>query len=293
MKLLLSVTFACLSAVAPTGDADEGIVESRFQLLAGEKDHSPGNILATVALSFVDTPYEPNTLEGKEEESLIVHLQSFDCTTFVETCLAMTLAFQSSPADFNGYCRYLQKIRYRKGIINGYASRLHYASDWIYENDAAGLIRNLTRAIGGKVMPLHVDFMSTHAAAYQHLEKHREDIAAIRECESVINARSHYCIPVRDISRCGRRIRTGDIVFFASSIPGLDISHVGIVYRCGGRLTFVHASSKFRKVVVQPGTLSGYCENSETCTGIVVCRMGGGERKRRIAGKTATIQTQT
>lgn len=271
MKLLLTI-FICLSAISLQTDTDKQTVESRFQLLSKEKDRSPANILAKTALSLIDTPYEANTLEINEEESLVVNLQAFDCTTFVETCLAMTLAFQSEHPDFNSYCTYLRKIRYRNGIINGYTSRLHYATDWIYHNDSTGFIRNISQETGGKMMPLQLRFMSSHPTAYKHLEKHPEDISVIKDTESAINARTFYYIPKNEISSCAKRIRTGDILFFTTSISGLDISHAGIAYRSGGRLTFIHASSKFRKVTVQSGTLSEYCENSKTCTGIVVCR---------------------
>ncbi len=62
------------------------------------------------------------------------------------------------------------------------------------------------------------------------------------------------------------------MVGFVTTIPGIDISHVGIIYKDGKRLTFIHASSKKEKVVIHEGTLSEYVKNTGRNTGVVLAR---------------------
>ena len=67
------------------------------------------------AKHFIDVPYKAGTLEQEKEERLTINLRELDCTTFVETVLALTLASKEVNADFNGFVSALRKIRYRDG----------------------------------------------------------------------------------------------------------------------------------------------------------------------------------
>ncbi len=40
------------------------------------------------------------------------------------------------------------------------------------------------------------------------------------------------------------------MVGFVTTVNGLDLSHVGIVYRKAGKLTFIHASTSAAKKVI-------------------------------------------
>ena len=63
----------------------------------------------------------------------------------------------------------LEYIRYRGGKKDGFSSRLHYALDWIYDNERKGIIKNITADLKGIekqineniVYPIyHLDFES-------------------------------------------------------------------------------------------------------------------------------------
>jgi len=41
----------------------------------------------------------------------------------------------------------LQLVRYRGGIIDGYPSRLHYTTDYWYDNERKGVLKVVTRQI--------------------------------------------------------------------------------------------------------------------------------------------------
>jgi hypothetical protein len=274
MKFTAILCFCTLSFYFQA-DVDKAIVEDCFARLAREKDTSPANMLPAIALSFRESPYQANTLEVNEKESLIINLQAFDCMTFVETCLAMHLAFQSDQPDVDAYGDYLRKIRYRNGVIDGYTSRLHYVTDWIRNNESAGFIRNISEDIGGEILPLQLNYMSSHASSYKQLMKHPEDIPVMQAIEASVNAGTYYYIPINELQRCAGKIQSGDMLFFVTSLPGLDVSHAGIAYRNGKSLTFIHASTSAKKVVVHPGSLLEYCRNSKRNKGVIVCRMSG------------------
>ena len=66
------------------------------------------------------------------------------------------------------YRNTLQQIRYRRGRVDGYASRLHYFTDWIRDNEQKGLVRELTADLGGVQDFEAIDFM-TQAGIRHHL----------------------------------------------------------------------------------------------------------------------------
>ncbi len=271
MKILTFIFISLLFCLQ--GNSDQQKVEEYLNKLSSGKELTSDNILVNTAKLFLNTPYIANTLEINKEENLVVNLREVDCMTFVENCLALTLSMQSSQPDYSTFCDNLQKIRYRNGIIDGYPSRLHYSSDWIHNNDSTGIIHNITEEIGGKELPLYINFMSTHPESYKQLKAHPEDIDKIKEVEANINHRYHSYIPKGYISTCSNKIKNGDIIFFVTSVAGLDISHLGIAYWEKGQLTFIHASSKAMKVIINPEPLADYCQKSKSNNGIMVCRI--------------------
>ena len=111
----------------------------RWAVAQGLETIPAGDAIAQMGESFVGTPYRAATLEAPGPERLIVNLHELDCVTFVETVLALTkfvrqdgvAALDDSLAARARYEGYLRDIRYRAGTIAGYASRLHYFSDWL------------------------------------------------------------------------------------------------------------------------------------------------------------------
>jgi hypothetical protein len=215
-----------------------------------------------------------STLEVSDNETLVVNLRELDCTTFVENCIVLSGAIKSGRLSFDDYCALLTYIRYRAGEIDGYASRLHYISDWAYENEEKGILKNISGEAGGKVILKIINFMSTHPQSYKHLKDNKENIAKIKEIEDSINSRKAYIvIPASAIPASSKDIQNGDIIAFAASTGGLDYSHVGIAYWENEQLHFIHASGKMKKVVIEQKTLFGYYKDSESCTGISIFRI--------------------
>ena len=51
------------------------------------------------AKKMLGVPYVAGTLDGNDKEQLIVHLDQLDCTTFVETVLALTIAHNQNEGN--------------------------------------------------------------------------------------------------------------------------------------------------------------------------------------------------
>lgn len=280
--LRLSLLIFMLFAVAYTVEAkniiyeksDSLIYQSYIDQFAEQHDKPLNELLINTAKYFLGKPYVASTLEVLETEKLIINLREFDCTTFVENCIALSLVIKSKNTTFENYCQQLITIRYRKGTIEGYTSRLHYTTDWIYENAKNGTIEDISSAIGGINIDKTIDFMTTHSQLYKHLANNRVSINELKKIENEINNRKNYIILAKvGIKRNEKSIHNGDIIAFSTSVQGLDYSHIGIAYWQEGNLHFIHASSKVKKVVIEEKSLSEYCKDSKICTGISILRL--------------------
>jgi hypothetical protein len=272
---ILSIAVAAAQSKEEEIAKDKQIVQGYFySLKTDEKEpFSPNESVIKAALYLLNTPYVSGTLDINKQEELVVNLHGLDCMTFVESCLALSRSAQYPDSDYDDFVEELKKIRYRDGIINGYTSRLHYTTDWIYNNAEQGVIEDITYALGGKKFKPQVSYMSEHSDLYPALKNNQEEIETMAKIENQINQRnSYYYIPRNEIKEKASLIKNGDIIGFTTSLPGLDISHLGIAYWNKRRLSFIHASFKFKKVIINPESISDYCLLNKNNTGIVVLR---------------------
>lgn len=273
-RILFGLLFCCAGtfiSCAQGTQSDKGIFESYLNSVQTVDKLCSDILMDETAKFFLGVPYVGKTLEY-EPERLIVNLREMDCMTFVENVLALAEAFASGTPSWQTYLEKLQQIRYRDGKIEDYTSRLHYTSDWIYENEKKGLIADITKEIGGVPLAMDVSFVSTHPESYMQLQSHPEYIAVMAKKEKEINSRQYYYIPKEEIDKREAQIRTGDIVCFVTSIKGLDISHVGIVHKEGDKMTFIHASSGKKRVIINEESLQDYVLGIKKSKGIMVLR---------------------
>ena len=79
--------------------------------------------------------------------------------------------------------------------------------------------------------------------------------------------------PTARIPDVVERIDTGDVLAFATSIPGLDVSHAAFAYRdASGVLRVLHAPLSGGAVEVTRSTLPEYVAAIKSATGILVAR---------------------
>ena len=240
-----------------------------------------GRTAAAVGEAALGTPYVPATLEAylkaggdpTATEPLIVSLDHFDCVTLVESCLAIgRLARAPGTPGWADYAREMERVRYRGGKRETYASRLHYFSEWIDDNAARGLVRPLGRELGGEPDARPLRFMGTHREAYPALASQPvyEEILRI---ERSLDDRPRYVVPTDRIASVADRIQTGDVLAFATSIEGLDVTHSAMAFRDdAGILRVLHAPLSGGVVEITRTTLPEYVRNIRRATGILVAR---------------------
>lgn len=237
--------------------------------------HLPMNeLIAEVGLTFLGTPYVAGTLdENPSEENVVVCVTGLDCVTFVENCLAMSIMLKEGKSDIDSYKKVLEKIRYRDGVNSGYPSRLHYFTDWIYDNQQKGIVTDITQEIGGVPYNKNIDFMTNHTGSYKQLSGNELNVSEMIEVENKLNSRQLYYIPKENVSQVYDKLQTGDIIGITSNLNGLDVAHTGYVYKQNGGTYLLNASLKNKQVEVSSVELMDYIMSNSKQGGIVVARV--------------------
>lgn len=222
---------------------DVEIFEAIMARAAAERlDTLPiGELIISIGRPFVGDPYTPQTLELPGPERVVVNLREFDCVTYVESVLALARTIREGRAGFGDFVEELRRIRYRDGRLNGYASRLHYFSEWVADTERKGLVRDITAELGGRPVTEPIDFMSRNATAYPRLVEEPALIEEIRRIEGRLTGLPRHAIPQHEIGTVADRLRNGDIIATTSTVRGLDIAHTGFAIRVDGRLHLMHA----------------------------------------------------
>ena len=231
---------------------------------------SPQQLVAQAGRMMIDTPYGAGTLEG-EPEMVTVNLDSLDCTTFVENALAMAMTIENHRNSWQDFIYNLETLRYKDGKVDGYPSRLHYISDWIVDNSHRGNLQEVTDRIGKADYTVKtLDFMSSNRNLYPALAND-ETFSKIKDRE--IGYRSHRYPAIKPQNVKSADIREGDIIAITTTKKGLDITHLGIAVEVDGEIHLMHASSKAKRVIIDPLTLSEYLRRNRTTAGIRVIRL--------------------
>lgn len=251
---------------------DKAIIKNKLERFAKDKSLPIGDLVLKIGLDFLNTPYVAKTLDKTKEEKLVINLYQLDCTTFAENCLALARTVKSNHADANTFCSELEKIRYRGGKLDGYASRLHYFCEWISDNESRGIVKAVAASMGGKPLTVNLNFMSTHPKEYPQLINDQVTTARIKAIEEKVSAQKFYYIPADQFESIEGLVKDGDLVTLTTSIPGIDVSHVGILLKKEGRVYLLHASSGIMKVVVGTEPFAQYLAKSKKTTGVMIAR---------------------
>ena len=283
--LALRAPVAACAGTAARTDPDRERLAGWTAALLEERLLPPGTPLGRAAVRVGEmaagTPYEAQTLEAyirsggdpSSLEPLALSLTRFDCVTLVEACLAVgRVAAGSGPASWQSFGREVERMRYRSGERRGYGSRLHYFSEWIADGERRGLVRDLGEELGGVEDARPLRFMSSHRDSYPALARadvYRE-IAAV---ERRLDGRPRRVVSTARIAEVAGRIESGDVLAFATAIPGLDVTHAAFAYRDeSGVLRVLHAPLSGGVVEVTGATLEEYVTAIRRSTGILIAR---------------------
>jgi len=230
-----------------------------------------GDLLAGIALSFLGAPYKEATLDEPGREKLIVHFRKFDCFTYVESMLALARWLASGKKSPREYLRQLKLMRYRKGVIDGYSSRLHYFTDWLRDNEKKKIVADITPLLGGAPRRRKIDFMTKNAGRYPALQD-KKQFQRMLAVEKNLSRRAFCVMDKKKFGARQEKIRNGDIVAFATAQEGLDVAHVGFALWEGKTLRLLHASRRARAVVISAETLAAYLKGKKDFTGVIIAR---------------------
>lgn len=230
-----------------------------------------GEIMQAIANQFLGAAYKANLLDQSQEETLVVNLNQFDCLLFVETVLAIARGVAVQDYSYSTFVHHLGNQRYWGGQINGYCSRLHYFSQWIYDNQKRGTVQNMGQPLGGVVFNKRLNFMSSHRQRYSQMANNDTNYNCMVERETQLNGVTVDYIPTSNIRRLYSQLQPGDIIGVATSIPGLDVTHTGLVYRQpNGNIGFIHASPAGQVTIARD--LQRYVSRVNNAIGILVAR---------------------
>jgi hypothetical protein len=255
-------------------DDDALICAGKFELAVslGLRSKPMGEVVIEIGKSFLGVDYRANLLEQPGEERLVVNLTGLDCVLFCENALVFARCVKKNKMTFDDYKAELQYVRYRGGIIDRYPSRLHYFSDHMYDNEKKGVVKNVTKDIGGVPFIKTINFMSTHPNSYVKLKENPEFVQVIQKQEAAINERTMYHIPKDQIRKHASEIHNGDIIAITTDIVGMDVSHTGVAIWEHDSLHLMHAPLSGRQVQITEKPLADYLAANKKQLGIMVAR---------------------
>ncbi len=126
---------------------DEGDIPEELVRIAREvRDRPIGERMAAISAPLLGTPYLNDAAgegHGKDPDPP-ARYDAFDCLTFVEEVLALSLA-----PDVRGAAAVRNSLRYGEGQPRTYEDRLHFMlQQWVPQAIEAGWVRDITAELG-------------------------------------------------------------------------------------------------------------------------------------------------
>ncbi len=240
--MIVVVAAVVIAAFAAPSDA---IVSALVEAPAGD---DVGARLEAVTRPFLDAPYVLSPL-GEGPGAVVdadprLRFDAFDCTTFVETALALALSSSMSQAQST-----LDEIRYR-GAQARFENRRHFPeAEWIPELRAAGLIEDITRAVGGDDVVVETKQLSLKVWKRAR-HKGLPELADSR----IPNGTFALDVwPLEAAAAHPERIPSGTILHLVRADFGnvpVRVSHQALVLDVGGKKVVRHAADRLHHRVV-------------------------------------------
>lgn len=207
-------------------------------------------------------------------ETLHVNLDQFECVSFIESSVAVARCGWLGTATGECFERELIASRYRGGDIGDYASRLHYFTDWIGDNQARHRVVDLTPSLGGR--PVYRNFFYITRRRLQRavvsdavtMDLHQE----LASTEARLSAMPHAVLDREQAPPVLSKLQEGDLVAFVRERPGLLVHHAGFAHWSGGKPRLLHASSYHHRVVITATDVTDYLLRRPERRGILVIR---------------------
>lgn len=223
----------------------------------------PAQAIAQLAKFFLGKPYVASSLDSGGSERLWVDLTRFDCMLFVEQLLALALS-----SDWQSFVAKMRGMRYENGQVD-YCSRNHYFQAWAASAEDQGWVEDVTdRFPGYRRRMLNLNYMSNHSSLYFPLQR-PSVLRCIEEKESRLNVEQLY-IPNEGLHEVSNYFRDGDLFAIATSVPGLDVTHMGVIVLGAEGVSAIHAVPG--QGVIRSIPFADYVRSVPGSIGVVVLR---------------------
>ncbi|MEL6758826.1 MAG: N-acetylmuramoyl-L-alanine amidase-like domain-containing protein [Myxococcota bacterium] len=229
-----------------------------------------GELTARAAASRLGTGYD-SSAQDDGPEVLRIQIGTLNCVSLIEYADAIARCIWSKTPTPACFLTEVEASRYRSGQRAGYASRLHYFTEWIDDNERRGRFSPVHE------LPHHelrrpFFFMSKHRGLYPAL--YNPDILnSVRETEHELSAKTHTFVTRDAIEHAQQHLRSGDVVAIVSTTPGLLITHTGLIRLDEqGRPRLLHASRQNGRVVLSRKDIADYVIRANTRRGVIVTR---------------------
>ena len=254
--------------------SDTTVISEMLIEASSKKFATPEDRVAFFARKFIGIPYGAGTLEG-EPEVLTVRIDSMDCTTFIDTALALAMTTGEGRSSWRDFTYNLQRMRYRNGEVKGYPSRLHYISDWAVDNTHRGNLKDATPLFPGIIyLQRTLDFMSANRDKYPALADD-ENYNRIRDTEN--GYRRHRFPYIKSSVLNAKSVKSlfhdGDVIGLVTKLNNLDVTHMGIIVLENGEPYLLHASSTDGKVEISKHNLAEFLRRNRQWLGVRVFRL--------------------
>ena len=280
--LLTAQKLAPKAILKPTKPlTQQGIFNAKMKL---PKQKTIAADIAALGRSFLSTTYPKSKIDTTKradgsvklqpisEEVLVVNLKTFDCVTFAENMISLAQTRSEAKPSFDSFKKHLTQIRYRKSDID-YAARFHYFSDWLFENEKRGVVKIVTKDLGGVPFDKTVFYMSLKKDTLYGNMADPITFSTMKKVEEAISKREKWYIPKAQVADIESELKEGDIIGITNRLEGMDMAHVGIIVRVKGVVKMMHASSQYHRVMITEGSLSEYLMRNKMQTGIMVARL--------------------
>lgn len=229
--MLLALAGLCLMAAKPFDPADWFAHAAQLPNFEAR--------LRSATQALLNRPYRLDPLGEARAPDADPRLRfdSFDCTTFVETALALARA--PSPGAL---LPTLDAIRYDGPAA--YENRNHFFdSQWIGAATRNGLVRDITHAVAGDRA---IDLTKTVTLAQWNARRDARRIV-LPEARAPLGSHLVSYIPLDAVNALAGRIPSGTVFAVVSAdrptSPFL-VTHVGFVFQAPGGETFVRHANK-------------------------------------------------
>ena len=231
---------------------------------------SIGRIVEWTGLQLLNKPYVGALLEQSIPEYLYISLNATDCMLFVEMVLASSELIKANKLNKSNLINSIKLLRYHGDV--SYCSRNHYFKDWALVNIQKGYLTDVAYSLTNTKLPYAADVISMRLKNKPN-DIHHNDLACIKDREVLVNKQSIGIIPLKKLPSLLGSIKSGDIIGIVRTPNGVadSISHLGIASVSDGVVSMIHASSKFKKVVIAD-SITHYLGQYKDTYGILLLR---------------------